>query len=242
MRGVYTMTKRGKKYKKALDVLGEKSLFSLQEGIAKVKQAAYARFDESVRVDVNLGIDPSKGEQVVRGSVTLPHGTGKKKRVVVFAKGEYADQAKAAGADYVGSDDLIKKIESGWVDFEASVATPDMMGALGKVAKILGPRGLLPNKKLGTVTFDVGPVVSDLKKGLLFFKNDKDGLVHFVCGKVSFSEQALHENVSTFIKSLHAAKPAASKGTFIKKVVLSSTMGPGVRINADELPLMGKGA
>lgn len=236
------MTKRGKKYTKALEALGGKNSFSLQEGIAKVKQAAYARFDESVRVDVNLGIDPSKGEQVVRGSITLPHGTGKKMRIVVFAKGEYADQAKAAGADYVGADDLIKKVESGWVDFEASVATPDMMGTLGKVAKILGPRGLLPNKKLGTVTFDVGPVVSDLKKGLLFFKNDKEGLIHFVLGKVSFSEQALYDNISAFIKSLNTAKPSSSKGVFIKKVVLSSTMGPGVRINVDELFSMNKGA
>lgn len=229
------MTKRGKKYEKALEALGGKNLFSLQEGIAKVKQAAYARFDESVRVDVNLGIDPSKGEQAVRGSVTLPHGIGKKKRIVVFAKGEYADQAKAAGADYVGADDLIKKVESGWIDFEVSVATPDMMGALGKVAKILGPRGLLPNKKLGTVTLDIGLVVSDLKKGLLFFKNDKEGLVHFVLGKVSFSEQALQDNISTFVKSLLAAKPSSSKGKFIKKMVLSSTMGPGVRIHIDEL-------
>lgn len=229
------MTKRGKKYTKALDVLSGKSSFSLQEGIAKVKQAAFARFDESVRVDVNLGIDPSKGEQVVRGGVTLPHGTGKKVRVVVFAKGEYADQAKAAGADFIGSDDLIKKVESGWTDFESSIATPDMMGALGKVAKILGPKGLLPNKKLGTVTFEVGQAVTDLKKGLLFFKNDKNALVHFVLGKVSFSEQVLHDNITTFVKSLSAAKPSSSKGKFIKKMVLSSTMGPGVRINVDEL-------
>lgn len=230
-----TKIKRGKKYKKALEVLGGKSVFSLQEGIAKVKQAAYARFDESVRVDVNLGIDASKGEQVVRGGIVLPHGTGKKMRVAVFAKGEYADQAKAAGADYVGAEDLIKKIEGGWLDFDCSIATPDMMTGLGKVAKILGPRGLLPNKKLGTVTFDITDTVGNLKKGLMFFKNDKFGLVHFLCGKVSFSEQALHDNVSAFIKVLGAAKPVSSKGKFIKKVVLSSTMGPGVRIAVDEL-------
>lgn len=227
--------KRGKKYKKAHDVLGERRILSLQEGIAKVKEAAYARFDESVSVDVNLGIDPSKGDQVVRGSVILPRGTGKKMRVIAFAKGEHADQAAQAGADHVGADDLIKKIESGWLDFECAVATPDMMGAVGKVAKILGPKGLLPNKKLGTVTFDVGPVVSNLKKGLVFFRNDKFGLVHFLCGKVSFSEADLHSNVAAFMKALSAAKPASSKGKFIKKFVISSTMGPGVQINADEL-------
>lgn len=227
--------KRGKNYKKAQDVLGERRVLSLQEGIAKVKEAAYARFDESVSVDVNLGIDASRGEQVVRGSVVLPHGTGKKMRIIAFAKGEHADQAQKAGADHVGAEDLIKKIESGWLDFECAVATPDMMAAVGKVARILGPKGLLPNKKLGTVTFDIGSVVSELKRGLVFFRNDKFGLVHFLCGKASFSEANLHSNVVAFIKALSAAKPASSKGKFIKKLVISSTMGPGVPINADEL-------
>lgn len=229
------MAKHGKKYHKAQSVLGERKLLSLQEGIAKVKEAAYARFDESVSVDVNLGIDPSKGDQVVRGGVILPHGSGKKVRVVAFAKGEYADAAQQAGADYVGADDLIKKIESGWLDFECAVATPDMMGAVGKVAKILGPKGLLPNKKLGTVTFDIKDVVTDLKKGLMFFRNDKFGLVHFLCGKVSFSNESLSENITAFVKALAAAKPSASKGKFIKKLVLTSTMGPGVHVNAEEL-------
>ena len=230
------MTKRGKKYKKALEVLGEKQVFSLQESIAKVKQAAYARFDESVRVDVNLGIDPEKGDQVVRGGIVLPRGTGKKTTVVVFAKGEYADQAKDAGADYIGTDDLIKKIEGGWLDFDSTVATPDMMGALGKVAKILGPRGLLPNKKLGTVTLDIKETVTSLKKGLMFFKNDKFGLVHFMCGKVSFEPTALYENITAFTKALSSAKPPTSKGKFIKKMVISSTMGPGVKVGVDDLP------
>ncbi len=230
------MTKRGKKYKKALEVLGGKSIFSLQEGIAKVKQAAYARFDESVRVDVNLGIDPEKGDQVVRGGIILPRGTGKQTRVVVFAKGDYADQAKAAGADHVGADDLIKKIEGGWLDFDCSIATPDMMGALGKVAKILGPRGLLPNKKLGTVTLEIKETVTNLKKGLMFFKNDKFGLVHFMFGRVSFEPEALYENLTAFTKALSSAKPSSSKGKFIKKMVISSTMGPGVKVGVDELP------
>ncbi|MFA6065611.1 MAG: 50S ribosomal protein L1 [Candidatus Babeliaceae bacterium] len=229
------MTQRGKKYKKAHEALGKKAIFSFQEGVAKVKEVAHARFDESVGVDINLGIDPSKGDQSVRGSVLLPHGTGKKVKVLVFAKGDYADSALKAGADYVGTDDLIEKIESGWLDFNYAVATPDLMGLVGKVAKILGPRGLLPNKKTGSVTFDVALVVADLKKGRLFFKNDKNGLVHFSFGKVSFSPEHLYENIVTFIRALAASKPPTSKGKFIKKVTLSSTMGPGVVLNPDEL-------
>ncbi|HBL98424.1 TPA: 50S ribosomal protein L1 [Candidatus Dependentiae bacterium] len=229
------MAQRGKKYKKALEVLGEKKVFSLREGVTALKRVAHARFDESVSVDVNLGIDPSKGDQVVRGGIVLPKGTGKKARVLVFAKGEYADKARAAGADYVGADDLVKKVEGGWFDFEYAVATPDLMGLVGKVAKTLGPLGLLPNKKLGTVTFEVESIVSDLKKGLMFFRNDKQGLVHFLCGKVSFSEQDLHENIEAFLKALAAAKPAASKGKFIKKVVITPTMGPGILVDVGQL-------
>lgn len=229
------MTKRGKKYEKALETLGEKKIFSLRESIAKLKSAAHARFDESVSIDINLGIDPSKGDQVVRGGVVLPHGSGKKSRVLVFAKGEHADQAVAAGADYVGAEDLIKKIDEGWCDFEYAVATPDLMGMVGKVAKFLGPRGLLPNKKLGTVTFDITSVVKELKKGLVFFRNDKQGLVHFMCGKVSFPEQNLFDNITTFLKALAAAKPSASKGKFIKKIVIAPTMGPGIQVTVEEL-------
>ncbi len=229
------MTVHGKKYRKSLELLGGKNSCPLREGVATLKKVAHARFDESVNVDVNLGIDPSKGDQVVRGGVILPHGTGKKVRVLVFAKGEYADKAQAAGADYVGADDLVKKIDGGWFDFDYAVATPDLMGLVGKVAKTLGPLGLLPNKKLGTVTFDVDTVVSELKKGLVFFKNDKQGLVHFLCGKVSFPEQNIYENISAFLKALAAAKPAAAKGVFIKRVVISPTMGPGIPVQADVL-------
>ncbi len=229
------MANRGKKYKKALEALGEKKVFSLREGLAKLKSVAYARFDESLTVDVNLGIDPTKGDQVVRGNLVLPHGTGKRSCVLVFAKGEYAEQAERAGADYVGAEDLIEKISGGWVDFDYAVATPDLMGLVGKVAKKLGPLGLLPNKKLGTVTFDVESVVSGLKKGLVFFRNDKQGLVHFMCGKLSFGEEQLYENVVAFIRSLSAAKPPAAKGKFIKKVVVTSTMGPGLQIAVEEL-------
>lgn len=227
--------KHGKKYKNAVEGQKPGSFFSLDDAVARTKSKAYASFDESVDVDVNVGIDPSKGDQVVRGSVVLPHGTGKKVRVVVFAKGKHIDEAQQAGADYVGLEDLIDKISNGWMDFEYAVATPDVMGAVGKLAKILGPRGLLPNKKIGTVTFDVAHIVKELKSGRVFFKNDKNAIVHFSLGKVSFEEKALKENVLAFVKALMASKPASSKGKFIKKLTISSTMGVGSTILVDEL-------
>ena len=229
------MSKHGKKYEKARQQVPRGQVYSVKEALAKMKGLVYAKFDETVDVDVNVGIDPSKGEQVVRGSLVLPHGRGKQVKVLVFAKGEYADQAKKAGADYVGSEDLVEKINGGWMDFNFAVATPDLMGLVGKLAKILGPRGLLPNKKLGTVTFDVASVVADLKRGQLFFKNDKNGIVHFSIGKVSFDENKLYDNLVAFIKSLSSAKPASSKGKFLKKVTVSSTMGPGFAISPDEI-------
>lgn len=229
------MTKRSKKYLKAREALGEKRNFSLQEGVTKVKELAHARFDESVDVHVNLGIDPEKGDQVVRGSILLPHRTGKAVKVLVFAKGDYVDQAHKAGADYIGAEDLIEKIESGWLDFDYAVATPDIMGLVGKAAKILGPRGLLPNKKTGTVTFDVETIVNDLKKGRLFFKNDKNGIVHFRFGKVSLSAGQLSDNLSAFLKTLAGSKPATSKGKFLKKVTIASTMGVGIPVTVGEL-------
>lgn len=229
------MTNHGKKYIHAKEKLPVDKVFSLEEGINKVKELAFARFDESVDAHINLGINPTKGEQTVRGSVVLPHGVGKKKKVIVFAKGEYAQQAKEAGADIVGAEDLIQKIESGWTDFDYAVATPDIMAVLGKVAKILGPRGLLPSKKTGTITFDVGAVVEDLKKGRVFFRNDKYGNVHFNFGKVSFNPESLKENLIVFLKALLAAKPSAAKGKFIKKATITSTMGIGIKVNAEEL-------
>ena len=229
------MSKHGKKYEKARQQVPRGQVYSAKEALAKMKELAYAKFDETVDVDVNVGIDPSKGEQVVRGSLVLPHGRGKQVKVLVFAKGEYADQAKKAGADYIGAEDLVEKINGGWMDFNFAVATPDLMGLVGKLAKILGPRGLLPNKKLGTVTFDVASVVADLKRGQLFFKNDKNGIVHFSIGKVSFDENKLYDNLVAFIKSLSSAKPASSKGKFLKKVTVSSTMGPGFAISPDEI-------
>lgn len=229
------MSTRGKKYEKARQQVPRGQIFSAKEALAKVKELAYAKFDETVDVDVNVGIDPSKGEQVVRGSLVLPHGRGKAIKVLVFAKGDHADAAIKAGADYVGAEDLVEKISAGWMDFTFAVATPDLMGLVGKLAKILGPRGLLPNKKLGTVTFEVASVVKDLKRGQLFFKNDKNGIVHFSIGKVSFDAAKLQDNLLAFIKSLSAAKPSSSKGKFLKKITLSSTMGLGYAISPDEL-------
>lgn len=229
------MIKRGKNYKKAVKSVQKQVVLPVEQALLKVKEVAFAKFDESVDVDINLGIDASKGEQVVRGSVVLPYRRGKAVRVVVFAKGDAADKAAKAGADFVGSDDLIEKIGAGWMEFDYAVATPDLMGPVGKLAKLLGPRGLLPNKKLGTVTFDVGPVVEDLKRGRVFFKNDKGGSVHFAFGKKSFEVSQLRENLIAFVKALVSARPAAAKGKFLKKVVISSTMGAGVSVNPDEL-------
>ncbi len=227
------MSKHGKNYQKSASGVEKNKLMSSVSAIEKAKELSYAKFDESLDVSVNLGIDPLKGDQVVRGSVMLPHGSGKKTVVVVFAKGDYADQAKKAGADFVGSDDLIDKISKGWLDFNFAVATPDMMGSVGKLAKLLGPRGLLPNKKFGTVTFDVESIVTDLKKGRLFFKNDKSGLVHFSFGKLSFDSASLSENLNAFIKALFSAKPSSSKGKFLKKITVSSSMGVGLSVNPD---------
>lgn len=229
------MSKHGKKYEKAQQNTPVHEAMSLKEALEKLKQVAYAKFDESVDVDVNLGIDASKGDQAVRGSVVMPHGRGKKIRVIVFAKGDYAEQAEKAGADVVGADDLVQKITDGWMEFDYAVATPDLMGMVGKLAKQLGPRGLLPNKKLGTVTFDVADIVEELKKGRSFFKNDKSGLVHFTVGKVSFDANQLTDNVSAFMKALVASKPSASKGKFIKKISISSTMGPGITVSPEDV-------
>jgi len=228
------MSKRGKKYRAAEEKAKKDGFFLISEALEKVKDLSFVKFDESVDVHVNLGIDPTKGDQVVRGSVLLPHGRGRKVKVLVFAKGDHLDEANSAGADYVGGQELVDKISSGWMDFDFAVATPDMMGMVGKLAKILGPRGLLPNKKTGTVTFDVAAVVNELKMGKVFFKNDKSGLVHFSFGKVSFDGAKLKDNMVAFVKALVASKPASSKGKFLKKMTISSTMGVGIPVNPDE--------
>lgn len=228
------MSKNGKKYSKMREKLDATKITSWKSALDFIVKNAPAKFDESVDASIVLGIDASKGEQTVRGSVLLPHGTGRKMRVLVFAKGEYEDQAKKAGADFVGVDDLIAKIEGGWCDFEAAVATPDLMGAVGKVAKILGPRGLLPNKKVGTVTFDIAGIVSDLKKGRVSFRNDKAGIVHAPFGKASFGVDKLNDNLVALMQAIKVSKPASSKGKFIRKLALSSTMGLGITVSPDE--------
>ena len=227
------MAKHGKKYRAAISKKPSNDL-GIDVALQQVKDLSFAKFDESVDVSINLGIDASKGEQTVRGSVVLPYSKGKEKVVIVFAKGEYADAAKKAGADFVGMEDLIEKIQGGWLDFDYAVATPDVMGAVGVLAKVLGPRGLLPNKKVGTVTFDVEAIVTDLKKGRVFFRNDKQGIVHFSVGKVSFDVKKLHDNLDALVKAVMASKPATAKGKYLKKMTVSSTMGIGISINPDE--------
>jgi len=229
------MVKQSKNHRKALEAVSALDLLSSKDAVLKVKDLSYAKFDESVDVDVNLGIDATKGDQVVRGGLVLPHGTGKKVRIVVFAKGDAAVQAEKAGADFVGAEDLIEKISQGWVDFDFAVATPDMVASIGVLARILGPKGLLPNKKLGTVTQNVSAIVADLKKGKAFYKNDKQGLVHFSIGKVSFDVNQLQENFATFMKTLAGSKPATSKGKFIRKVTISSSMGIGIGVNLEQV-------
>ena len=229
------MAKSGKKYLIAREQVGLNQSLVSKDALAKVKTVAFAKFDESVDVNVNLGIDATQGDQVVRGSVILPFGNGRAVKVAVFAKGDFAEQALKAGADYVGAEDLIEKIAGGWIDFNYTVATPDLMAAIGKLAKVLGPKGLLPNKKLGTVTYDLAPVIAELKSGKAFFKNDKNGLVHFSIGKVSFDVEKLHQNFLAFIKVLASSKPASSKGKFIKKITVSSTMGVGVGVKLDDV-------
>ncbi len=224
------INKHGKKYRKATEHRDEKAV-SLRNALSKVKELSYVKFDESVDVAVNLGIDASKGDQVVRGSVALPHGTGKKVRIIVFAEGAKASEAKNAGADVVGFEDLIAKISGGWLEFDYAIATPDLMPKLGVLAKTLGPKGLLPNKKLGTVTEDVEGIVKELKRGKAFFKNDKYGLIHFSIGKVSFGVDKLYDNFAEFIKVLTGSKPSTSKGKFVKKVTVSSTMGVGIHVD-----------
>ena len=229
------MNKAGKKLAKAKELLKTANVATWKNALDFVVKNAPAKFDESVDIDIILGIDAAKGEQTVRGSVLLPHGTGKKMRVLVFAKGEFEEQAKKAGADYIGTEDLIAKIESGWLEFEAAVATPDLMGLVGRVAKLLGPRGLLPNKKVGTVTFDITSIVNDLKKGRVSFRNDKTGVLHAPFGRVSFGVEKLAENLSALVQAVRSNKPAASKGKFVKKLSVSSTMGIGLVLNPDEM-------
>lgn len=209
--------------------------YPLSEALDTVKGLSYAGFDESVDLAVNLGVDPKKSDQMVRGTVVLPHGTGKKVRVLVFAKGEKEKEALEAGADYVGGEDLVEKIQKGWLDFDRAVATPDMMSLVGRLGKILGPRGLMPNPKLGTVTFDVKKAVNEIKAGKVDFRVDKGGIVHISVGKVSFDTEKLADNIRSAVDAILKAKPASAKGRYIRRITISSTMGPGVRVDLDSI-------
>lgn len=228
------MAKKGKKYKNALQEAGEqREPMTVKEALEGVVNTAFAKFEESVGVDISLGIDPSKGDQVVRGAAMLPHGTGKKVKVLAFVKGENEEAAKAAGADFVGSQDLLDKIDKGWLGFDVAVATPDMMGVVGKAAKVLGPKGLLPNKKTGTVSQDISSVIQEIKKGRVTFRNDKGGGVHAMFGKITFGAKKLEENLEALLSAVRASKPSSSKGKFFRKIVVSSTMGVGFPVKVE---------
>ncbi len=229
------MVKRGKKYRQVRDLVDTTKKYTLDEAIEKVLSTHYANFDESVDLAINLGVDPRKADQNIRGSVVLPHGTGKTLRVLAIAKGDKAKEAQEAGADYVGAEDVIEKIKEGWLDFDKVVATPDMMGQVGKIGRILGPRGLMPNAKTGTVTFDIGKAVKDIKGGKVDFRVDRAGVVHIPIGRVSFGPEKLKENFAAVAETILRMKPASAKGTYVKGVALSATMGPGVRLDPSEL-------
>ncbi|MDH5563118.1 MAG: 50S ribosomal protein L1 [Nitrospirota bacterium] len=221
----------GKKIREALTKVS-KPLYSLEEASALVKEAAFAKFDESVEIALSLGVDPKRADQMVRGTTVLPHGTGKKVRILVIAKGEKEQEAREAGADFVGNDDLLQKIQDGWLEFDSMIATPDMMGAVGRMGKVLGPRGLMPNPKTGTVTFEVGKAIEEIRKGRVEYKVDKAGNVHVAVGKVSFESQQIIDNARTVFDSIMKAKPSSSKGKYVKSATLSSTMGPGIRLDS----------
>ena len=227
------MAKFGKKYQDAAKLVEAGKAYDLAEAIEVVKKTATAKFDESVDVAVRLGVNPKYADQQVRGAVVLPHGTGKSKRVLVFAKGDKVAEAEAAGADFVGSDELVAKIKEGWCDFDATVATPDMMGVVGRLGKILGPRGLMPNPKLGTVTMDLTKAVNEIKAGKVEYRTDKAGNVHVPIGKVSFDNVKLVENLQVLLDTLVKVKPAAAKGQYMRNITVSTTMGPAVTVNTN---------
>jgi len=223
--------KRGKKYRKALEDIDTVKIYSLDEGVELALKGSYTKFDESVDIAIRLGVDPRHADQMVRSSVVLPNGTGKEIRVLVFAKGEKEKEALDAGADYAGSDEFVEKIKSGWLEFDRTIATPDMMATVGKIGRILGPRNLMPNAKLGTVTFDVDRVVKEIKSGKVDFKVDKAGIIHAMLGKASFGSQKMKENILVFLDKIIQLKPSTSKGIYLKSISLSTTMGPGVKLD-----------
>lgn len=226
------MPRKGKKYIQSAQKVDRLNKYSFEDAVQLAIDSAYAKFNESVDLAVRLGVDPRHADQMVRGTVALPNGSGKTVRVVVFAKGEKEKEALEAGADYAGSDDLAEKIQGGWLEFDKAVATPDMMGTVGKLGRILGPRGMMPNAKLGTVTFEVAKAVKDIKGGKIDFKVEKTGIIHASMGKVSFGVPMLLENMAAFFETILRLKPPSSKGTYLKGIAVSSTMGPGVKVDA----------
>jgi large subunit ribosomal protein L1 len=225
------MPDRGKKYKKVVDQVDRTKRYPLEEAVQLALSSSFTRFDETVDMAVRLGVDPRHADQMVRGAVVLPNGTGKTTRVLVFAKGEKEREALEAGADFVGSEEIIEKIKGGWTDFDKAVATPDMMGTVGKIGKILGPRGLMPNAKTGTVTFDVAKAVREIKAGKIEFRAEKNGIVHAPVGRVSFGPEKLMPNIMSLFEILLRLKPSSAKGTYLKSVTISTTMGPGIKID-----------
>lgn len=225
----------GKKIESARQRVDRTKEYSLEDAIKLLKEVKFAKFDETVEMAINLGVDPKKTDQMVRGTVILPHGTGRSVKVLVFAKGEKEKEAREAGADYVGAEELIEKIQAGWLEFDKAIATPDIMGVVGRLGKILGPRGLMPNPKTGTVTFDVAKAIKEIKAGKVEYMVDKGGVVHVPVGKISFENDKLINNARAIINSILKAKPSTSKGKYLKKVFLSSTMGPGIKLNVDSI-------
>ena len=225
------MPKQGKKYRAALEKVEPGRKYTLEEGLAKLKEIAFAKFDETVELTMWLGVDPRKADQLVRGTVVLPHGVGKKVRVLVIAQGEKVKEAEEAGADFVGGEDMVNQIKGGWLDFDAVIATPDMMRLVGQLGKLLGPRGLMPNPKTGTVTFDVANAVRETKAGKVEYRVDKTGVIHVGIGKVSFEQDKLRENAQVLLDAVVKAKPSTAKGKYVKKVNLAATMSPGVLLD-----------
>jgi len=225
------MAKRGKKYRAALEKMDREKDYSLDEACQLIKDTSITKFDGTVDIAVGLGVDPRHADQNIRGATSLPHGLGKAVKIVVFAKGEKASEASDAGVEFVGAEDLTKKIQEGWLDFDHVIATPDMMGQVGRLGKVLGPRGLMPNPKLGTVTFEVGKAINELKAGRAQYKVDKAGIVHSSVGRVSFPVDKLAENIRTVMEALLRAKPASAKGNYLKRMSISATMGPGIKVD-----------
>ncbi len=232
------MAERGKQYREVKQRLGSSRPCGLREALELVKTAHFAKFDETVDLALRLGVDPKQSDQVVRGAVVLPHGLGKAVRVLVFARGEKEKEARDAGADYVGAEDMVQKIQEGWLEFDKAIATPDIMGVVGRIGKILGPRGLMPNPKVGTVTFDVTRAVRETKAGKVEFRVDKAGNVHAPFGKVSFGTDRLAENVQAILEAIVRAKPASAKGTYLRNIAISTTMGPGIKVDPGQVAAM----